>query len=382
VPDRARRLAKLHSLAWLIATLLGCGAAEPEIPAGAYLAGDAAALRRVLARLEPRADVPLGRAAGELRARIEGCVRVFGQTSSGDPRELLAALTCAPPDDPNGSAGWLHSLRGDADLVLTLPLGSGGRLSGPIRVDPQGGVTFEARLELPDVSGPAAIWVPSEQPPGPAVLGASDALIHARMRADGGLPIADWVPRGSQGDQMFRLKSELFAGSVLDGTWEVAVYLPESGTSTPPAALAVGYRLRSAAQVAAEDFVARLRATWPLERSAIALEQGEASCLSDLRILPDLAPCWWLGERALVVAWNEASLRRALSAEPSELSADGGMIVRLDRFAQADANLQAALGASGDWAPLDYAWRRAELLPRRDARGVEWTLRLIAGQDS
>jgi hypothetical protein len=203
------------------------------------------------------------------------------------------------------------------------------------------------------------------------------------MRASGGLPIADWVPRGSQGDQMFRLKSELFAGTVLDGTWELAVYLPESGARTPPAALAVGFRLRSAAQAAVEDFVSELRSAWPLQRSSIPLEQGEASCLSDLRILPDLSPCWWLGERALVVAWNEASLRRALArSEPAELAASGGVIVRLDRFAQADANLQAALGPIDGLAPLDYAWQRAELLPRQGERGVELTLRLIAESGS
>jgi hypothetical protein len=379
-------LHRWSGLALALAVALGCSGREPRIPPGAYLAGDAGALRRVLARLEPRNDVPMGRAARELRQRLEGCVRVFGHSSSGDPRELFAALTCAPPDDPEHAprdAEWLRSLRGNAELVLVVPVGETGRLSGPIRVDPQGGVTFDAHLALPEISGPASVWVPSEQPPGPAVLNASDALIHARMRAAGGLPIADWVPRGSQGDQMFRLKSELFAGTVLDGTWELVVYLPESGASTPPAALAVGYRLRSAAQVAAEDFVAALRATWPLQRSAIALAQGEASCLSDLRILPDLSPCWWLGEHALVVAWNEASLRRALaSSEPAELAPDGGMIVRLDRFAQADANLQAGLGPIDGLAPLDYAWRRAELLPRRSEQGVDLTLRLVAGSGS
>lgn len=364
----------------------GCGGREPEIPPGAHLAGDAAALRRVLARLEPRSDVPLGRAAADLRRRIEDCSRVFAHAPTGSIAELFAALTCAPPDDvalASRGVEWLQSLRGDADLALVVPVGAGGRLSGPIRVDAQGGIAFDAQLELPELSGPAAAWIPSEQPPGPAVLSASDALIHARMRAAGGLPIANWVPRGSQGDQMFRLKSELFAGTVLDGTWELAVYLPEAGARVPPAALAVGYRLRSAAQVAAEDFVSQLRAAWPLQRSSIALEQGEGSCLSDLRILPDLAPCWWLGERALVVAWNEASLRRALStAGPAELPADGGMVVRLDRFAEADANLQLAIGPVDGLTPLDYAWRRAELIPRRSASGIGLGLRLVAGSDS
>jgi hypothetical protein len=244
-------------------------------------------------------------------------------------------------------------------------------------------VTLEARLELDDVEGPATLWVPGERPPGPAVLSGADTLLHARLRAAAGLPIADWVPSGSQGDQLFRLRSELFAGTVLDGTWELAVYVPEPGAQIPPAALAVGHRLRSAAEAAVEDFVAKVRSTWPVQRSALSLPQGAAACLSDLRILPDLAPCWFVGESALLVAWNEASLRRALAdAGDPDLFASGGMVVRLDRFARADANLQAGVPGTEAFAPLDYAWQRLELEPRRSAAGVELSLRLIAVGES
>jgi hypothetical protein len=381
VPVSAGRVARVPGrrlVPLLLLALLGCARSGPELPAGAWLAGDAAALRRVLARLEARSDVPLGRAADALRQRIDGCARVLGHAPGGSAVELIAATGCAPAGE---LAGELRELQGSADLVLVLPLGSQGRLAGPIRVDPHGGVTLEAKVEPGELSGAAAFWVPGEQPPGPAVLDAADTLLHARLRPAGGLPIGDWVPRGSQGDQMFRLRSELFAGTVLDGTWELAVYVPEPGAQLPPAALAVGFRLRSAAQVAVEDFVAELRSTWPVQRSALVLEQGEAACLSDLRVLPELAPCWWLGEHALVVAWNEASLRRALAGrEPSGPFAGGGMIVRLDRFARADANLQAAAAAS--FAPLDYAWQRLELEPRRGGSGLELSLRLIAGSGS
>jgi hypothetical protein len=384
----ARRVARVQLWRPLALGLLvlGCARSAPELPAGAYLGGDAAALRRVLARLEPRSDVPLGRGAAALRRRIDGCVRVFAHAPDGSAGELLAKLTCAPDDAARGDVqefALLRALRGTGDLVLVLPLGAHARLAGPIRVDAQGGVTFEAQVELDGLSGPAALWVPGELPPGPPVLDASDTLVHARLRAAAGLPIADWVPRGSQGDQMFRLKSELFAGAVLDGTWEVAIYLPEQSAQTPPAALALGFRLRSAAQVAVERFVADLREIWPVQRSPLPLAQGQAECLSDLRVLPDLAPCWLVGERALVVAWNETSLRRALAGSgASALSPGGGLIVRLDRFAQADANLQIASHTAAEFHPFDYAWRRLELEPRRGERGLELSLRLIAADAS
>jgi hypothetical protein len=385
----ARRGARVHSwrpLALGLLALCACARGAPELPAGAYLAGDAWALRRALARVEPRSDVPLGRSAAALRQRIDGCVRVFAHAPGGSARELLEKLTCAPDDAARGDLPeleLLRALRGSGDLVLVLPLGAHGRLFGPVRVDAQGSVSLDAKIELASLSGPAALWVPGEQPPGPPLLDASDTLVHARLRAAGGLPIADWVPRGSQGDQMFRLKSELFSGAVLDGTWEVAIYLPEPRAQTPPAALALGFRLRSAAEVAVERFVSELREIWPVQRSPLSLARGPAECLSDLRVLPDLAPCWLVGERALFVAWNEASLRRALaSSGASGLSPDGGLIVRLDRFAQADANLQLATHAPAELAASDYAWQRLELQPRRGEGGLELSLRLVAGDAS
>jgi hypothetical protein len=372
----------------LLVLALAPGCAPPRdagLPPGAWLAGDAAALRRVLGRLESRSDVPLGRTADRLRQRIDGCARVLAHAAQGGAGALLDAIRCAPgahAPEPLSEPAALRALQGDADLVIALPLGERGRLSGPIRVDPDGGVALDARVELGEVSGPEALWLPGERPPGPAVLRDADTLVHARLRPAGGLPIADWVPRGSQGDQMFRLRSQLFAGAVLDGTWELAVYVPDPGMRLPPAALAVGFRLRSAAEAAVEQFVSELRTTWPVQRTALRIEQGDAACLSDLRVLPELAPCWLVGESALVVAWNEASLRRALGTgeEPGPLP-NGGAVVRLDRFAQADAALQAAAGRAGaaDFPPLDYAWQRLVLEPRRSGPTLELSLRLIAG---
>ena len=113
-------------------------------------------------------------------------------------------------------------------------------------------------------------------------------LVHARLRPAGGLNIARLVPHGSQGDQLFRLKSELFSGVVLDGTWEVAVYLPEQGSIVPPSALAVGYRVREAALAAAEAISTRARNWWAYELSGSIfsiLSANLSASLKELRMM-------------------------------------------------------------------------------------------------
>ena len=94
------------------------------------------------------------------------------------------------------------------------------------------------------VRGAHALLLPGDESPGPDVLSGSQRLFHARARPEGGLDFASLVPEGSQADRMFLLKSELFAGAVLDGTWEAAIYLPEDGEPTPRAALALGFTHR------------------------------------------------------------------------------------------------------------------------------------------
>src|SRR5262249_17973230 len=117
----------------------------------------------------------------------------------------------------------------------------------------------------------------------------------------------------SQADRLFRLRSDLFASAVLDGTWEGAVYLPERAGGMPGIALALGFELRSVAVAAAEHFLADLQKTWPVHRSDYRMRAGDGACLLDLNVLPDLSPCYVATGDALVVGWNATSLERALA---------------------------------------------------------------------
>jgi hypothetical protein len=193
------------------------------------------------------------------------------------------------------------------------------------------------------------------------LLSDAGVLLHARVRPEGGLDIASLVPRDSQADQLFHLKSGLFAGAVLDGTWEIAVYPPEAGGAVPPAALAIGTSLRSPAVAAMEDFLAEITAAWPVQRRDFALGDAEGACLPDLNLLPELAPCYVATDAALVVGWNAASLRRALAqgaggaVDPRNPAAE--LHVDLARMALADRRL-AGEGGAREGAPGALPWRR------------------------
>jgi hypothetical protein len=181
---------------------------------------------------------------------------------------------------------------------------------------------------------------------------------------------------------LFRLKSELFAGLVLDGVWEVAIYLPEEGDPMPRTALALNFSQRSAAVAAMEDFIGNLRESWPVARTFFRLGEAEGACLLDLAIMPSLAPCYVATERALVVGWNPASLRKALDGRSGERDGLGdfsGAIIHLDRFANADRILSSALSIKTRPHSTQYPWRRITAKGTRDPSGFRLQFRFESG---
>jgi hypothetical protein len=180
---------------------------------------------------------------------------------------------------------------------------------------------------------------------------------------------------------MFRLKCEIFAGTVLDGTWEMAIYLPEPAAQMPRAALAVGFSMRGPAVAAMEHFISDLQESWPVRRTPFSSGDAEGACLPDLNLLPDLAPCYVATQSALVVGWNSASLDRALrfgavgGAPPHSAS---GFHVDLTRFPEADARFSAATDEPGA-VPKRMPWEKisANALARDD--DVDLRIRLDRG---
>ncbi len=171
----------------------------------------------------------------------------------------------------------------------------------------------------------------------------------------------------------------------MDGVWELAVYLPEEGHPMPRIALALDFSHRAAALAAMEGFISSLQESWPVQRTYFRLGSAEGACLLDLRLMPDLAPCYVATERALVVGWNPASLHKALDgsrAELEELGDTGGAIFHLERFAEADRILARALSIDMASPPHGYPWRRVVVTGALVGSGMQLRLRFESGAGS
>ncbi len=358
-----------------------CTPREPALPPDAILAGDASALVRALRGLARLEGTPLARSARELAARLEGCEEFAASAPVGELGALLDRVTCAPFAQQPAS---LQRLRGDADLVFVLPLrGALGRselaassLTGTLRVAESGSLVLTARGNAQDLPS----WlVPAAEPAGPGVLSTRNTLVHARFRPELGLDLAALVPEESQADRMFRLKSELFAGAVLAGALEAAVYLPPEGRAMPLLVVAVDVALQRPALAAVQQLVRELEATWPIHHAPVTFGQRTGACFFDLAILPEFAPCYAQGERALLFGWNPDAIAAALLPGAGDAPDEaGGLLVHFDRMPAADRRLQSALAPDREPRDIDYAWSRLQARADRESDQVEWHLELKA----
>jgi hypothetical protein len=354
------------------AALMACGGSP--WPDGALLLTERDALVRLLNRLERLEKTPLAREAAARARALPDCSTLRAHAPEGGFSELVAGLAC---DTPEVDFTRLERERGDHDLALLLPVSHDARLLATLSIGEDGDVDLALRLPDEAFQGILALLSPAGVSPGPGVLSVDGSLIHARVRARHGLAIADWIAPGGQADRLFRLKSELFAGAVLDGTWEMAVYIPSHGGGMPPAALALGFRARDAAVVGMESFIAEIVKTWPVHRSPFSVGSSLGACLLDLNLMPELAPCYVALEDALVVSWNPASLRRALAGETRwEPDAGSAAVIELARFAEADARLAKHLGVQAIDPTGVVPWSRMSVQGRPEGGLVELHARL------
>src|SRR5262245_14015639 len=366
------RAARRSALLALALGALGC-AREPADawPPGAILVGRTAALGAFAAELARLEGTPLAREAGALAAALPDCEAFEAHAARASLDDLGLAMRCA---DPTGPLAAVHRDRGARDLALAWPLGEG-RASGSANHSASGGL--DLRVELPGEAfeGARALLRPGDAAPGPAVLGGADALVHARLRPEGGIDLPALLASGGQADQLFALRSALFGAAVLDGTWELALYLPAAGERVPRAALALGIRHQPVAAAAAASFLDEVEAAWPVRRTPFALGGASGACLPELRLLPGLTPCYVTTERALVVGWSEASLRKALDGSAAGLPAAGGLVAELARLPAADARIAAPELPAG--APV-FPWERLVAEPLHAGDPVEVHLALAS----
>lgn len=357
--------------------LLGTMACDrgPEYPSGVFLAGDTRPFLAFLEQLESLEGTPLANLAQVTRERLQGCPQekqIFqGRTDSKTLRGLAESLKCSvddlPIDRPAGS-----------DIVWGIELAPRRHLVGQGSFDDDGTVTLTAALpDLPS-GHPANLFLPSADAPGPTLLSRHGTLIHGRFKADHGLDLARLLPEDEQVEGLFQLKSRLFSGLALEGTWEIALYESQDDELIPPVVLAVEYSHRGAAEMAWNTYLRDIENAWGFVPTPITLEAGSGACLTEVKVLPGLAPCYVLTPRALVIAWHQAALERALNGEPSiELAEQSRLLVELDRLPESDVRLTAAirhrLGETRQARPpLVYPWHRLTVAGHR--RGGRYQL--------
>lgn len=378
------RLTAAAAVVLTVAALFGgaCRKDEPVLPEGVWLAGDAAVLRGLLEDFESFHGSRIARRSAEGRARIASCAEAVAHTDLGSAEAagLLEALRCR---DESGEPAALEALRGDADAVLAVTV-AGATLVARLRRFSDGLESgWSAALELPagDFQSAAAqlLPAPAGKAAGLTVLAGNDALFQGRFAADRGLDLGAWVTAQSAVDRMFRLKSEVFSSLVLSGVWELAMYAPSPGEEMPPIALAAEHREPRAARLAMERFLDELSKVWLLIPSQVRVKGLDGACYKDLRLLPALAPCYVVSDRALILGWNVASLERALAAPGRDLGGESRLLVDFDRFGAAEEILEETLRAPEERTPPEtYPWRRLDVSGRRDGDLYLLNVRLVA----
>lgn len=355
-------------LAALLLTGLGCGlgaarAPDADWPAGALLSARRAPLLSMLGALESLDGTPAARLARELRAKLPDCEEI--EARAPDAASLPQAIRCA---DRSGALRGLHEYRGDRALALALPLEAGPRMLMRI-ADREG--TLHVDLRWPDSAahGLVASLLPGKGDAGRAVLADEDRILHARVRSDS-LDLAALVPEGSQAEDLFRLKSELLSSAVLDGSWEIALYAPLAGHPMPRVAAALGVRMHSAAQAAMQHLLQDVEARWSLVPTPLHWKGAEGACLMQVRLLPELAPCVAETDRALVLAWNQESLRHALgSAGRAATAPPGAARAELDLEGLRAADLRLAALQRGSALAQVTRWPWSRVVARGGRRG-------------
>lgn len=318
---------------------------------------------------------PLARAARGARERLETCRHLEGRAADGGA--LAEAVGCVDPSEADPA---LEALRRDDDFLFALPW-NGGRVTGRGRVGAQGDLRLHLELRgLPGDSAYASL-LPRAEPVGPTVLSRQDALILGRLGSDRGLDFAASVAAGGVADRFFKLRNRLFSSAVLSGVWELAVYPPEEGHPILPIAAALEVSSLRLALPALEELLEDLGETWPFLRRPFAVGDARGECLEEIRVLPELDPCYVLEGRTLVVGWNAASVERALSGPGWEEDAERSrLLVELDRFPEAERRLTRNFygeEVGEDGGVQVYPWRRAVVSGRREGDVYDVRLELL-----
>lgn len=385
----ARRLV-LATLAGLGLLALGPGfpgcsrepARDPRLREPALLI-DAPALTRLLTRTRSLVETPVGRASTQLLDRLQDCREIAGHfapaatdsSSGADVTRHRDRLVCRDHAsiDP-ALASHLERERGDHAGILQWPVGRAGRVVLRVDVDSAGGVSLGGAIEpadpsdSPEIAGLASLLVPAAAAPAEAAIDAAKSVLHLQLRPAAGLRLAELIPSGSQADRLFALKGRLLEGALLEGTLELAFVPPAPGGTVPLALVALHHRAAAPIEAALAEALDQLEETWSITREArpFPTADGEriGGCYADLPILPELAPCWVVTEKALLIGYRAEALEAALAVPSTANDRGSRLVVDLERVRAVDEQI-----AGGPATGVGELYSRLELHGRTDAEG-------------
>ena len=324
-----------------------------DLPPGLIAVGRAPALLPALDALGSWTDTRIAALMQAHRAAVAACPDDVSLRWTG---EGAPEIQCAIPDDLKP----LRALGEDRDLTAVLPDQGGGRAWVTGDVDDRGGLDLTVNAPAPETGSVWDLVVPAEGSPGPWQLQQRDALVHLRVRQARAVDLSRLVGQGNQGETLFRLRSSLFSSTVLDQTWELAVYPAAEGFALPRMALAVGVRSEALARKAVDEYVGTLARQWSFEPQPWSSGATDGACLRKLNLLPELEPCYAFVGGGLVITWNESGLAAALDPEPGEPEQSTGT-AWLSRFRDADARLSAAFEPGAPPPVVHYPWSELRL---------------------
>lgn len=260
-----------------------------------------------------------------------------------------------------------YRLLGDAEWMLSSNRANRQRITAWGSTHSNHRYEITAELTVHSDPGLSALFMPAAEAPARAALAEKESLLHFLIRPDRGLSLDSFLTAGSIGNKLFQLKSDLFLATTLEGTWEAAFYSPDLDDLIPPMAVALHFRNRKRAVRAMEDFLGNLMNTWPIRRSPYSLDSWSGACLSNLRVMPNLAPCYVATDRSLIVGWNPASMELALAQpSPDQVPATASSArVEFDRVAKTDRILSAAPLADDSRSQSSYSWTTAQITGKR-----------------
>lgn len=286
-----------------------------------------------------------------------------GACPTDAPFECDFTESLGPPEALLGTWNWAHQrpVQDNGTLMVR-----GGR-------SPSGVTRSEIEVTASVLAG--NFLAPSTDPPATAVSTPKGRMVHFLVRPEAGLNLAALVADGSWSSQLFSLKSELFEATTLEGTLEFALYEPSPQSVFPPFILAVPVTHRDRARAAIDQFIDEIRGRWPIE--VTPLEDQDGQCLTNLELLPALAPCYVMTDRALVLGWNFGSLRAAGSDPAGEpFSVDSSHLeVDFAALSRADDVVRAATHSS--YPKLHYPWSTVRIGAVREDKELLFRLEAL-----